>query len=77
LEKTASKMSKHSHNHESDFSTSHHGHVPYWKRAHTDWRFWIGVLLMLAAMIAYVLSDDLAWGPSSRPQPPPSGQVGK
>ena len=70
-------MSKHSHNHGSDFSTSHHGHVPYWKRAHTDWRFWIGVLLMLAAMIAYVLSDDLAWGPSSGPQPPPSGQVGK
>jgi len=53
------------------------GHVPYWKRAHTDWRFWIGVLLMLAAMIVYVLSDDLAWQPSSRPQPSPSGQVGK
>ena len=70
-------MSRHRHNHGSDFSRSHHDHVPYWKRAHTDWRFWIGVLLMLAAMIAYVLSDDLAWGPSSRSQPPPSGQVGR
>ena len=70
-------MSKHSHNRGSDLGHPHHGHVPYWKRAHTDWRFWIGVLLMLAAMIVYVLSDDLAWRPSSRPQPSPSGQVGK
>jgi hypothetical protein len=69
-------MSSHRHNHGSDF-TSHHDHVPYWKRAHTDWRFWIGVLLMLAAMIAYVLSDDLAWQPRNKTQPPPSGQVGK
>jgi len=22
---------------------SHHGHIPYWKRAHHDWRFWIGL----------------------------------
>ena len=70
-------MSKHRHNHGSDLSRPHHDHVPYWKRAHTDWRFWIGVLLMLAAMIAYVLSDDLAWRPRNQTQPPPSGQVGK
>ena len=70
-------MSRHRHNHGSDLSRSHHDHVPYWKRAHTDWRFWIGVLLMLAAMIAYVLSDDLAWRPRNQTQPPPSGQVGK
>ena len=57
-------MSRHRHNHGSDLSRSHHDHVPYWKRAHTDWRFYDGVL-MLAAMIAYVLSDDLAWGPST------------
>ena len=30
---------------------------------------------MLAAMIAYVLSDDLAWRPSNRPQPSPSGEA--
>ena len=69
-------MSRHRHNHGSDLSRSHQDHVPYWKRAHTDWRFWIGVLLMLASMIAYVLSDDLAWRPRNQTQPPPSGQVG-
>jgi hypothetical protein len=67
-------MSKHSHHHGSDHGSLHHHHVPYWKRAHTDWRFWVGVVLMLAAMIVYVLSDDLAWQPSSQ-EPPPSGEV--
>jgi hypothetical protein len=33
---------------------------PYWKRAHHDWRFWVGLVLMLAAIAIYVLSDDLA-----------------
>jgi hypothetical protein len=70
-------MSKHSHNHGSDLSSLHHGHVPYWKRAHTDWRFWLGVLLMMAAMIVYVLSDDLAWRPRSQPQQPASKEAGK
>ena len=25
--------------------------VPYWKRAHRDWRFWVALLLMLGAMV--------------------------
>jgi len=33
---------------------------PYWKRAHRDWRVWIGLFFMLAAITIYVLSDDLA-----------------
>jgi hypothetical protein len=69
-------MSKHSHHHGSDHNHLHHDHVPYWKRAHTDWRFWVGVLLMFGAMMVYVLSDDLAWRPSSQ-QPPPAGELGK
>jgi hypothetical protein len=36
------------------------GHIPYWKRAHHDWRFWVGLTLMLAAMAVYVASDDLS-----------------
>jgi acetate kinase len=28
----------------------HHGHPPYWKRAHHDWRIWFCVIVMLAAM---------------------------
>jgi hypothetical protein len=27
----------------------HRSHRPYWKRAHRDWRIWIGVIVMLAA----------------------------
>ena len=41
----------------------HHDPLPYWKRAHQDWRFWIGRILMLTAITIYVLSDDLAFLP--------------
>jgi hypothetical protein len=32
---------------------------------------------MLAAIIIYVLSEDLAWMPGGRPRQPPSSAVGK
>lgn len=44
-------------------------HRPYWKHAHRDWRLWIAVGLMLLAMLTYVMSDGLAWRPSSHPEP--------
>ena len=57
--------------------TVHHGHSPYWTHAHRDWRVWVGVVLMLAAMIIYLMTDDLAWGPHIQPQPPLPGAVAK
>ena len=33
---------------------------PYWRRAHLDWRFWIALVLMFAAITIYVLSDSLS-----------------
>ena len=36
---------------------------PYWKRAHHDWRFWVGMFFMFAAIIIFVLSDNLAFLP--------------
>jgi hypothetical protein len=30
--------------------------------AHRDWRVWTGVVLMLAAMMVYLMTNDLAWG---------------
>jgi hypothetical protein len=36
---------------------------PYWKRAHHDWRMWVALFFMLAAIAIYVLSDDLAFLP--------------
>jgi len=73
-------MSSHHHHHnrhESGDGGVHHNHVPYWKRAHSDWRFWIGVMLMFAAMIIYVMSGDLAWRPGLQPQQPVPIEVGK
>jgi hypothetical protein len=53
------------------------GHRPYWKRAHHDWRLWVGVFLMLVAIIIFVVSEDFAWLPRNQPQQPISGSVGK
>ena len=55
----------------------HHDHPPYWKRAHRDWRFWIALFLMFAAMIIYVMSDNLALRPRRQPPQPLSDAVGK
>jgi hypothetical protein len=40
--------------------------VPYWRRAHRDWRFLVVVVVMLAAISAYVLSGDLSWANHGR-----------
>jgi hypothetical protein len=58
---------EHGHHHET------HVHRPYWKRAHRDWRFWIAVFFIFAALAVYVFSDDLALVPRGGPsQPQPS-----
>jgi hypothetical protein len=54
-----------------------HHNRPYWTRAHRDWRVWVGVVLMLAAMMIYLMTGDLAWGPHIQPKPPLSGAVAK
>ena len=59
-------MNEQKHNHHGyggqNNDSVHYGHSSYWKRAHRDWRFWVGVISMLAAIIIYVMSDDLAGG---------------
>jgi hypothetical protein len=62
---------------ESESKSVQQDHSPYWKRAHRDWRIWVAVLLMIAGMIIYVMSEDLSSRPLSRPQQPQSGAVGK
>ena len=70
---------KHSHHrHEDPNSHSvHRDHGPYWKRAQRDWRFWVALFMMLAAISIYVLSDDLSWQPRTQPRQPLSGAVGE
>jgi uncharacterized integral membrane protein len=40
----------------------------FWRHAHRDWRVWTAVLLMLALMLVYVITNNL----SHRPGQPPS-----
>ncbi len=53
----------------SESRVRHHQHpnlvnsLPYWKRAHRDWRFWVALFLMFAAIAVYVVSDNLAFVP--------------
>jgi hypothetical protein len=61
----------------SDHSSFHESHRPYWKRAHRDWRVWVGVFLMLVAMAIFVMSDYFTLWPRRQPPQPLSGAVGK
>jgi len=51
------------------------GHNSYWKFAHRDWRFWLGLFLIFAAMFIYLMTGDLSWRPRLQAPPPPSGGV--
>jgi hypothetical protein len=37
--------------------------IPYWQRAHKDWKFWVGVVFIAAAIVIYVLTLDLSTVP--------------
>jgi hypothetical protein len=57
-------MTGNKHNHEGNSSNMGEPDPgPYWRRMHRDWRFWVGAILMAAALAIYVLSGDLAWVP--------------
>ena len=63
-------MSRHRHHRHSAENASHHeSRVPYWQRAHRDWRLWVGVVLMFAAMVIYVMTMDLRVRSQPVPQP--------
>ena len=67
----------HRHHGEQDHNHVHQGQRPYWKRAHRDWRIWVGLFFMLAAMMIYLLSEDLSFFPRGLRQRPPAGSVGR
>ncbi|HTA76319.1 MAG TPA: hypothetical protein VK791_04115, partial [bacterium] len=58
------KMTKHKYEHKRQAivrQTLSEVRVPYWRRAHRDWRFLVVVVLMLAAIATYVMTGDLSW----------------
>jgi hypothetical protein len=48
--------------------STHHEPDAYWKRAHHDWRVWVGLFLMFAAITIYVMSDNLSFFPRGQPR---------
>jgi len=61
---------KHPHHHEHHPDTGPHlphpQQVPYWQRAHKDWRFWFGAMAIAVAVIIYVCTLDLSSVPWPR-----------
>jgi len=43
----------------------------YWRRAHHDWKFWVGVVFVVVAMVIFVMSDNLLFRPSMQQQAVP------
>ena len=64
-------MAEQKHDQETHKSQNHnkvHHDAPYWMRAHRDWRVWVGVVLMLAAMTIYLMTNDLAGWSHTQPR---------
>jgi hypothetical protein len=63
----------------SDAKSSHPDYYqePYWKRAHRDWRIWVALFFMFAAITIYVLSNNLSFFPFGQPRAALSGAAGK
>jgi len=53
------------------------GHSSYWKFAHRDWRFWVGLILIFGSMFIYLATEDLSWRPHAQPAPSSSTGPGE
>jgi len=51
-------------------NNEYHDHSPYWKRAHRDWRIWVGVILMFTAILYYIMSDNFIFAPHKQLKQP-------
>jgi hypothetical protein len=63
-------MSTHTHDVESEgIKPRDHEHPRHhcWKHAHRDWRVWLAVVLMLALILVYVMTDNLSLRPGKKP----------
>lgn len=52
-------MTKHHHNHVGSLKHAHRANQePHRRRIHKDWRLWVAIILMLAAILIYVFTLD-------------------
>ncbi|MGA8530564.1 MAG: hypothetical protein WB622_12675 [Acidobacteriaceae bacterium] len=56
----------HTHHEEGPHRSEAQQKRPYWMRAHRDWRFWIAVVCIAAALFVYITSVDLSMVPGRR-----------
>jgi len=56
----------HTHHEEGPHPSEDQQKRPYWMRAHRDWRFWVGVFFIAAALFVYITSVDLSLAPGRR-----------
>jgi ABC-type Zn2+ transport system substrate-binding protein/surface adhesin len=70
VQETSMNNTEHAHSIGDDHNS--HGQTPYWRRAHHDWRFWLGPP-MLVAIAVYVGTNDLSMVPSGRQKQMPTG----
>jgi hypothetical protein len=53
-----------------------HPRHEFWRHAHKDWRLWAAVVLMLALVLVYVITNNLFLRPGNRAdQPTPTTAV--
>ena len=73
LETSMMNNTEHPHPH----GESHHSHgdrqTPYWRRAHQDWKFWVGLVAMFVAIGIYVGTNNLSMVPSGAQKHMPAG----
>jgi hypothetical protein len=56
---------------QTDHQHAGHSRRPYWRHAHRDWRFWVALCFIFAALGIYIVSDNLALVPrQSQPSLP-------
>ena len=59
--------------HGGDHAAEHPPHGPYWKRMHHSPFFWVAAVFITIAMIIYVTTNNLAFGPGNKAgQPVPA-----
>lgn len=51
-------------------SAEHPPHGPYWKRMHHSPFFWVAFVFLMAGMIVYVVTNNLAFWPGEKAQQP-------